>query len=362
MSWNIQKPGDYINGPLTVAGTATISGVMTLTGGSSTVGALSFPIGTIKAVGMTATTAHLAGNVSTLKFGINDGGADFGGLHVFNIHNGTFSSCEVGIFTGEGGISVPTQRMRIDKVGNVGIGAAPSAWNSDYRAIDVGVNGCIAGRVGGSNTLDIISNGFRNAAGNYVYKSAVSTPAARYLLDGSTGSHIWFSGVAGTAGNTIAGFTTAAMTLTTAGNLAFPTGKGIDFSAVTGGTGTATANVLNDYEEGTWVPVPTAGTGSFTSVTGAAGTYTKIGRMVTATAFFKILVNGGGGSFIQVAGLPFTLGSMNNIGVGRVDATTGEMFQIKLNAFTAVGNIWTYNNSYPGADGAEFPMTLVYFV
>lgn len=109
-------------------------------------------------------------------------------------------------------------RMTLDSTG-LGIGVTPSAWNSDYKPIDIGANGCIAGRVGNSNTLDIISNGFRNAAGNYVYKSAVSAPAARYLLDGSTGSHIWFSGVAGTAGNTIVGFTTAAMTLDASGNL-----------------------------------------------------------------------------------------------------------------------------------------------
>ena len=35
MSWNIKTPGDYINGPLTVAGSATISGALTLTGGTA---------------------------------------------------------------------------------------------------------------------------------------------------------------------------------------------------------------------------------------------------------------------------------------------------------------------------------------
>jgi hypothetical protein len=35
MSWNIKTPGDYINGPLTVAGTATITGALTLTGGTA---------------------------------------------------------------------------------------------------------------------------------------------------------------------------------------------------------------------------------------------------------------------------------------------------------------------------------------
>lgn len=198
--------------------------------------------------------------------------------------------------------------------GNVGVGVTPSAWNSDYKPIDIGANGCIAGRVGGSNTLDIISNGFRNAAGTYVYKSAVSTPAARYLLDGSTGSHIWFSGVAGTAGNTIAGFTTAAMTLNTAGNLAFPSGKGIDFSAVTGGTGTATANVLNDYEEGTFTPTISSGATAVTYGT-QLGSYTKVGRLVTVIVHLSTNSATLNGSLLVIAGLPF---AVPNFGAGVV--------------------------------------------
>jgi hypothetical protein len=144
-----------------------------------------------------------------------------------------------------------------------------------------------------------------------------------------------------------------------AGNVVVSNGKGIDFSAT---PGTGTSELLNDYEEGTWVPVPTAGVGAFTSVTGAVGTYTKIGRMVIATGFFTVTLNGTGSSFVAVAGLPFTVGSMNNVGVGRVDGTTGNMFQVKINAFTATANIWTYNNLYPASDGAQFPMTLVYYV
>jgi hypothetical protein len=142
MSWNIQKPGDYINGPLTVAGVAQ------------------------------------------------------------------FNS-------------------------NVGVGVAPSAWNSNYNAIDIGANGSVSGRLGASNTVDITSNAFRNSAGDWVYKIATSSPAARYQVDGSSGSHIWYSGVAGTAGNTIAGFSTALMTLSSVGLLvgASASGNGEKFNA-----------------------------------------------------------------------------------------------------------------------------------
>ena len=102
---------------------------------------------------------------------------------------------------------------------NVGVGVAPSAWNSNYNAIDIGANGSVSGRLGASNTVDITSNAFRNSAGDWVYKIATSSPAARYQVDGSSGSHIWYSGAAGTVGNIIAGFSTALMTLNSSGNL-----------------------------------------------------------------------------------------------------------------------------------------------
>jgi len=95
------------------------------------------------------------------------------------------------------------------------------------------------------------------------------------------------------------------MTLEATGNLAFPTGKGIDFSAVTGGTGTATGNVLNDYEEGTWTPVIKFGATTATQ-NATKATYTKIGRQVTCfVETYVTNLNGGTGNF-EMSGLPFT--------------------------------------------------------
>ena len=63
---------------------------------------------------------------------------------------------------------------------------------------------------------------------------------------------------------------------TTSGNLAFPSGQGIDFSAT---SGTGTSELLDDYEEGTWTPVFTNITGSPTGI----ARYVKIGQQVTLT-------------------------------------------------------------------------------
>jgi hypothetical protein len=58
----------------------------------------------------------------------------------------------------------------------------------------------------------------------------------------------WYSELgndAGTGGSEAARFTTA-------GNLAFPSGQGIDFSATANSSGTMTSELLNDYEVGSF--------------------------------------------------------------------------------------------------------------
>lgn len=294
---------------------------------------------------------------------------------------------------------------------NVGVGAASSAWNSNYNAIDIGTNGSISGRVGSSNTVDLASNGFRNSAGNWVYKLAGSNTAARYQLDGSTGGHYWYSGAAGTANNTIAGFSTPTMTLDPNGVLLLPSnylqlqgnqagwptkmilgnsdtggygvdiawtlndysnnafyspitlrstfsggvvggsiifrgkrlstssiidvltiygggdvavnsgnlvmgtaGKGIDFSAGSNAAG-MTSELLNDYEEGTWTPALTFATPGTLSINygNRNGNYTKVGNLVTAR--FAITINpaqfskGTASGALIIGGLPFNIGS-----------------------------------------------------
>jgi hypothetical protein len=97
------------------------------------------------------------------------------------------------------------------------------------------------------------------------------------------------------------------------GNLVIGTsGKGIDFSANSGTAG-MTSELLNWYEEGTWTPTQGAGltvVGAFSS----AGTYTRIGRLVTVKGNVdgatSILVTSGS---VLCAGLPFA-SSGNSVG------------------------------------------------
>ena len=72
--------------------------------------------------------------------------------------------------------------------------------------------------------------------------------------------------------------------------------------------GTAAANALDDYEEGTWTPVLTKST-TAPSVTynHQIGTYTKVGRMTYVSGLLSwTAISGGTGDF-RIADLPFTI-------------------------------------------------------
>ena len=74
--------------------------------------------------------------------------------------------------------------------------------------------------------------------------------------------------------------------------------------------GTAAANKISDYEFGNWVPTFHAYTGSLPSTltTSNAGTYTKVGRMVSLTGYLQIdSVSGASSNIINIRGLPFTV-------------------------------------------------------
>jgi hypothetical protein len=92
------------------------------------------------------------------------------------------------------------------------------------------------------------------------------------------------------------------VTLST-GNLIVASGQGIDFSAT---AGTGTSELLNDYEEGTWTPIITFG-GASVGITYSfqQGSYTKVGRLVTATCVVNLSAKGSSTGNAYIEGLPF---------------------------------------------------------
>ena len=91
---------------------------------------------------------------------------------------------------------------------------------------------------------------------------------------------------------------------TSANGLAFPSGKGIDFSAVSHAGG-MTSELLDTYEEGTWTPADASGQSiSYTDTAGNC-TYTKIGRTVIAN-FGVTFLSTSNAHEAKIGGLPFT--------------------------------------------------------
>jgi len=105
-----------------------------------------------------------------------------------------------------------------------------------------------------------------------------------------------------------------AMTIDDGGDVTVSTGnliigaadKGIDFKNSTDneiGAGSVSAEILDDYEEGSWIPTLTGGlSGTFT------GWYTKIGNTVNLWGALASIVwdNSGGTTATVIGGLPFT--------------------------------------------------------
>jgi hypothetical protein len=109
-----------------------------------------------------------------------------------------------------------TERMRLDSLGNLGLGVTPSAWFSTIKAFQVG-NGGFWSLASGNNTT----------VGSNVYVEA-SAASSIYITNGYAtryqqldGSHRWYNSASGTAGNAIT--FTQAMTLSDIGRLGIGT-------------------------------------------------------------------------------------------------------------------------------------------
>tara|TARA_R110000803_G_scaffold149991_1_gene215426 strand:- start:1086 stop:1952 length:867 start_codon:yes stop_codon:yes gene_type:complete len=108
------------------------------------------------------------------------------------------------------------------------------------------------------------------------------------------------------------------------GNLVIGTsGKGIDFSAT---AGTGTSELFDDYEEGTWTPVPAdAASGGNTGTADTdQGEYTKIGNLVYIKCYLENIDTTGltAGNDFRIQGLPYTAANTASISMNFGTCTT----------------------------------------
>jgi hypothetical protein len=193
-----------------------------------------------------------------------------------------------------------------------------------------------------AKTGSFFDAGMLNAAGN-AYAYTVAT--------GTVNMKLW--------GDTILG-NNSGQSHTVNGNLVMATsGTGVDFSAT---PGTGTSELLADYEEGTWTPVVASTSGSITSYT-ASGTYTKVGRLVTATFTYNITDAGTGSGAITVTA-PFTAGSgaLYPTGSSREVAVAGWGGYTGIDPSGTTITVQKYDGGFAGSTGVVVRGTISYQV
>tara|TARA_B100002019_G_C21271137_1_gene602375 strand:+ start:276 stop:1391 length:1116 start_codon:yes stop_codon:yes gene_type:complete len=215
------------------------------------------------------------------------------------------------------------ERFRVRSNGKVGIGSTQPTLGLDInKAAESGVY--LGNPVNGyklrANVTSANNYGFHieDEAGNDLY--SVRSNGA----DADPNTHVFYKA----GGSESARFNSS-------GNLVFPAGQGIDFSATTeGGGATSTSELFHDYEEGTWTPTKHASNNfggwvrSDTTFSSVNAYYTKIGRMVYLYGSFDIGGNTG------------------NIAQGDyLDLTTGSFPYAPITSdITTIGDVWWYNN------------------
>ena len=133
------------------------------------------------------------------------------------------------------------------------------------------------------------------------------------------------------------------------GNLKVASGHGIDFSATAnaGNSASMSAELLDDYEEGSWTPSPNASTGNSPSFGSVSGLYTKIGRMVFIRGQIANIDTSGttASAQLRVDGLPFAVDGSFGIGAAISDNITLQGGRTQLNIQVSTSDYITFTQS-----------------
>ena len=144
------------------------------------------------------------------------------------------------------------------------------------------------------STIKVDTIATRTGSGNITLSNNVASLTSAGAI---SGTNLTASGTLGVTGNTTVGGT-----LVNTGLITASAGVAI------GGTGSA--NTLDDYEEGSFTPSVTFGSGS-SGVTYSGsrrvGKYTKIGNVVEYFIHVELTSKGSSTGAVQITGLPFTV-------------------------------------------------------
>ena len=227
--------------------------------------------------------------------------------------------------------------MALDSSGNLGLGVAPSAWNSAWKALQFGPVGAAF-----SNSGNAIWSGneYLNTGGTPTY--ITTQYALRYRQDVGSGYHAWFTAPSGTAGATIS--FTQAMTLDASGNLlvgATAVGNGgklyvngsISIGTTTGGTQSSMAKDTTQLT----TSVSTSATTIFTDISSgmssaSAGYFIIYGHNNAGAGFMDVVV-------AKASGTPVVVSSSVIQGIPSVRTYSVSSFALQLAMTSGTYNV-----------------------
>ena len=176
---------------------------------------------------------------------------------------------------------------------------------------------------------------------------------------------------AGSVGSTyLASSLTLNGTTTFAGGVANAYGFGVGTAVPSSGAGvsfpatqssSSDANTLDDYEESTWTPTYTSGSGSGLVVTTNYAAYTKIGRAVTLNLKFTITTVSTASGVVNISGLPFAAATDGSAMIFREMANTGTAFCAALSSTTSL-QMARYDGATPIVLNNAYLGCMTYFI
>jgi predicted NAD-dependent protein-ADP-ribosyltransferase YbiA (DUF1768 family) len=257
--------------------------------------------------------------LGTVRFSGSDGTNFFRAAEIGGFVDGTPGTNDMPgrlVFsTTADGASSPTERMRIDSSGNVGIGT--SAPVTKLNLIDALAGGQLLVATNQTNATEKYgtfgTQHYTNAEEPALGMAAQSNATDNIILVGGALSE--FNAATQVRFYTAANNTTVTGTerarfnstgaLVFAGGTTTADGIGITFPATQ--SASSNANTLDDYEEGTFTPVLNfAGGTTGITYTTQAGRYTKIGRIVSVSIYILLSSKGSSTGAAGISGLPFT--------------------------------------------------------
>ena len=141
------------------------------------------------------------------------------------------------LFYTQFGSNAPTEKMRIDSSGRVGIGITPNAWRTTDSVLQIGNRASVTGL---ANDTHFSNNAYFDAG--TVWRAQDTAQAANYYQ--SAGIHVWRYAGTTTAGAAISW--SEAMRIDSSGNVGIGTGDPAARLDVSTATGNTTFNVTNN--------------------------------------------------------------------------------------------------------------------